>query len=120
MEKSFVRSKNRLLSALAAAGYELGVFLDQIVLPVLVSGNSSYAQKHWMLQATLFCQTCHMFNICLRHCLVLNPCTSRLPVSAGHLVKSTVTTQPSIRLSMYLSSQLASHLAIQLSGYLAA
>ncbi|CAE6963053.1 BIG1 [Symbiodinium sp. CCMP2456] len=36
--------------------YELGVFLDQIVLPVLVSGNSSYAQKHWMLQVsqTLF------------------------------------------------------------------
>eukprot|EP00439_Symbiodinium_sp_Y106_P057206 s4331_g8.t1 len=56
VEKSFVRSKNRLLSALAAAGYELGVFLDQIVLPVLVSGNSSYAQKHWMLQVsqTLF------------------------------------------------------------------
>lgn len=36
--------------------YELGVFLDQIVLQVLVSGNSSYAQKHWMLQVsqTLF------------------------------------------------------------------
>ncbi|CAE7297478.1 BIG5, partial [Symbiodinium pilosum] len=29
---------------------ELGIFMDQIVLPVLVSGNSSYAQKHWMLQ----------------------------------------------------------------------